>query len=201
MHCDGNCAQRPITEDLLSAKGVVCLMITVLRIGHRPQRDKRITTHVALVARAFGADNIVISGEDPKIKETVDSVVESWGGDFNVSFQSWKSFFSTFSGTVVHLTMYGLPFEEHMDEIRSAEGDLCIVVGAEKVPPAIYQRATFNLAVGNQPHSEVSALALFMDRYYKGAEFHRTYDGARLNIEPCEQGKIVHGKRGQQPSE
>jgi len=35
-------------------------MITVLRIGHRISRDKRITTHVALVARAFGADKILI---------------------------------------------------------------------------------------------------------------------------------------------
>ncbi|TLZ95287.1 MAG: tRNA (cytidine(56)-2'-O)-methyltransferase, partial [Methanobacteriota archaeon] len=30
-------------------------MITVLRLGHRPARDKRVTTHVALTARAFGA--------------------------------------------------------------------------------------------------------------------------------------------------
>ncbi len=174
-------------------------MITVLRIGHRPQRDKRITTHVALVARAFGADNIVISGEDQKIKETVDAVVDSWGGDFSVSFQSWKSFFSSFTGTVVHLTMYGLPFEDHMDAVRAAEGDLCIVVGAEKVPPPIYQRADFNLAVGNQPHSEVSALALFMDRYLKGREFEREYGGAKLSIVPCEQGKIVTGSRNPRP--
>ena len=31
-------------------------MITVLRIGHRPARDKRVTTHVALAARAFGGE-------------------------------------------------------------------------------------------------------------------------------------------------
>ena len=35
-------------------------MIIVLRIGHRIGRDKRITTHVALVARAFGANEIII---------------------------------------------------------------------------------------------------------------------------------------------
>ncbi len=30
------------------------MMIAVLRLGHRPERDKRITTHVALTSRAFG---------------------------------------------------------------------------------------------------------------------------------------------------
>ncbi|HEC95703.1 MAG TPA: tRNA (cytidine(56)-2'-O)-methyltransferase, partial [Euryarchaeota archaeon] len=59
-------------------------MIAVLRIGHRPQRDKRITTHVCLVARAFGADGIFIWREDKKIKETLDDVVKAWGGDFFV---------------------------------------------------------------------------------------------------------------------
>ncbi|MHC1598537.1 MAG: tRNA (cytidine(56)-2'-O)-methyltransferase [Candidatus Methanofastidiosia archaeon] len=166
-------------------------MITVLRIGHRPQRDKRITTHVALVARAFGADKIVISEEDQKIKETITSVVESWGGDFSIEFQRWRSFLSNFSGTIVHLTMYGIPFEEKINEIKEINGDICIIVGAEKVPPEIYQRATYNLAVGNQPHSEVSSLALFLDRYYKGNEFNRQFSKAKIEIKPSEKGKIV----------
>ena len=38
-------------------------MITILRLGHRVVRDQRITTHVALTSRAFGADKIVISVE------------------------------------------------------------------------------------------------------------------------------------------
>jgi tRNA (cytidine56-2'-O)-methyltransferase len=45
-------------------------MITVLRIGHRLGRDKRITTHVALVARAFGANKILVDTVDKKIMET-----------------------------------------------------------------------------------------------------------------------------------
>jgi tRNA (cytidine56-2'-O)-methyltransferase len=170
-------------------------MITVLRIGHRPQRDKRITTHVALVARAFGADSIVISGEDPKIRETVDEVVDTWGGSFSLSFEGWKSFLSTFEGTVVHLTMYGIPFEGPMEEIRAAPGDLCIVVGAEKVPPQVYQRADYNLSVGTQPHSEVAALALFLDRYFAGNQFKKQFGGARLSIIPSGQGKVVNGDR------
>ena len=46
-------------------------MINVLRLGHRIGRDKRITTHVALVARAFGADKILIDTEDRKTEEIV----------------------------------------------------------------------------------------------------------------------------------
>ena len=49
-------------------------MITVLRLGHRISRDKRITTHVALVARAFGAYNIIISTKDQQIEENIRSL-------------------------------------------------------------------------------------------------------------------------------
>ena len=59
-------------------------MITVLRIGHRIARDKRITTHVALVARAFGADNILIDTEDKKIEETLRSTCNRFGGVFKI---------------------------------------------------------------------------------------------------------------------
>lgn len=38
-------------------------MIAVLRLGHRKKRDARVTTHVCLAARAFGASKIILSGE------------------------------------------------------------------------------------------------------------------------------------------
>ena len=42
--------------------------VHVLRLGHRRERDKRITSHLGLTARAFGADNFVLSGEeDPNV--------------------------------------------------------------------------------------------------------------------------------------
>ena len=37
--------------------------ISVLRLGHRIERDKRITSHLGLTARAFGADEIILSGD------------------------------------------------------------------------------------------------------------------------------------------
>ena len=59
-------------------------MITVLRIGHRINRDKRITTHVALVARAFNADKILIDTLDKKIENTIRSTITRFGGDLEI---------------------------------------------------------------------------------------------------------------------
>ena len=39
--------------------------IEVLRIGQRILRDDRVTTHVALVARAFGASKIYMNEVNP----------------------------------------------------------------------------------------------------------------------------------------
>ena len=58
-------------------------MVIVLRLGHRKIRDQRLTTHVCLVARAFGADGIIIDGEeDRRLIESVQKVVQKWGGVF-----------------------------------------------------------------------------------------------------------------------
>ena len=34
--------------------------VVVLRYGHRPGRDDRMTTHVGLTARALGADRVIL---------------------------------------------------------------------------------------------------------------------------------------------
>ncbi len=44
------------------------MKINVLRLDHRQKRDARITTHVCLTARAFGADGVILNGdEDTKL--------------------------------------------------------------------------------------------------------------------------------------
>jgi tRNA (cytidine56-2'-O)-methyltransferase len=166
------------------------LMITVLRMGHRPQRDKRITTHVCLVARAFGADTIIVDRKDVRLEETVKKVVDQWGGDFSVTFQSWKSVLKTWTSTVVHLTMYGLPLEEQISEIRSLD-PILLIVGAEKVPREVFDRADYNISVTNQPHSEIAALALFLDRYFQGGQFYRNF-GGNLKIFPSKKDKLLN---------
>ncbi len=166
-------------------------MIVVLRLGHRKERDKRITTHVGLVARAFGADGIIITGEyDENVLKSIKDVVERWGGPFFVEYrQDWKNVIKEWKGSVVHLTMYGIPIDQVIERIRQ-EKDVLVVVGAEKVPREVYELADFNVAIGNQPHSEVAALAIFLDRYFKGEELRKEFHG-KLKIVPQERGKKV----------
>ncbi len=59
------------------------MKVNVLRLDHRRVRDARITTHVCLTARAFGASKVILSGdEDKKIMENIRDVVKRWGGNF-----------------------------------------------------------------------------------------------------------------------
>ncbi len=168
-------------------------MITVLRLGHRPARDKRVTTHVALTARAFGADAILVSTRDPSLERTVREVVERFGGSFAIETGvPWRRLLREWKGPKVHLTMYGLPVDEATPRI--ARGDLLVVVGAEKVPRDVYDLVDFNVAVGNQPHSEVAALAIFLDRITLGESL-RHLPAGRLRIRPNPRGKSVVDSR------
>jgi len=172
-------------------------LIVVLRLGHRPDRDKRITTHVALTARAFGADKIVIAADlDEHVLESVEDVVDRWGGDFEISFdKNWKKFLREWDGAIVHLTMYGVHLDDALPKIKERlngeKEDLLVVIGAEKVPREVYDMADYNVAVGNQPHSEVAALAVFLDRLLDGEGLRREFEGAKLKIIPQEHGKRV----------
>ena len=62
--------------------------VSVLRLGHRRDRDKRITSHLGLTARAFGADEIHLAGEeDPSALETWKSVTKRFGGNFKCFYE------------------------------------------------------------------------------------------------------------------
>lgn len=165
-------------------------MISVLRIGHRIKRDKRITTHVCLVARMFGADEILIGTKDDRIEENIRSVCKRFGGPFHIQtginalqyVKKWK-------GTIVHLTMYGEKLDNAIKEIDKTK-DLLVIVGAEKVPFEYYELADINVSVGNQPHSEVAALAIFLDRHTQGRWQEKTFNG-KIIIHPSKKGKNV----------
>lgn len=164
-------------------------MITILRLGHRPARDKRVTTHVALAARAFGADRILISTRDPALERTVRDVVRRFGGPFEIETGvPWRSVLRSWPGTKVQLTMYGLTLSEVIPKVST--DNLLIVVGAEKVPAEVFRLVDWNVAVGNQPHSEVAALAVFLDRLLAGKGLQRTFHG-RIQIRPSARGKDV----------
>jgi tRNA (cytidine56-2'-O)-methyltransferase len=159
--------------------------ICVLRLGHRPLRDARITTHVGLAARAFGADGLYLAARDPGVVGSITDVVNRWGGSFFIQDGiTWKKCIRQWKengGSVVHLTMYGQPFREAMEEIR-LRSHILVVVGAEKVPGELYALADYNLSVTTQPHSEVSGLAVFLDHLYQGRELDRKYPDASMKI-------------------
>ena len=67
------------------------MVIEVVRIGQRLVRDDRVTTHVALVSRAFGAERIFMTEINPEIKDTLGKINDTWGGNFEIEFiDSWK---------------------------------------------------------------------------------------------------------------
>lgn len=170
-------------------------VVHVLRLGHRLVRDDRTTTHVCLVARVFGAEKIYIFNGDPGIKKKVDDVCRRWGGDFEVEItEDWRRVLKEWrsrQGIIVHLTMYGLELDAVIDDVRRTAGDVLVVVGAEKVPREVFEMSDFNIAVGNQPHSEIAALAVFLDRFFRGEELKRRYLHAKYRVVPTGKGKRV----------
>ena len=173
------------------------MVIEVVRIGQRVVRDDRVTTHVALVSRAFGAEKIFMTEVNPEIKDTLEKINKTWGGNFMVEFiDKWKSIIKKKKEEnfrIVHLSMYGESINDVQEKLREEE-NLLIVVGAEKVPREIYDLADYNVGVGSQPHSEISALAILLDRIQKGKQFEKVFPDAKRKIIPTKTGKNVEVK-------
>ncbi len=168
--------------------------VVVLRLGHRPGRDNRMTTHVGLTARALGADSVLIAGAASGSKETIEDITGRFGGPFDVELtETPEKVITGWDGTVIHLTMYGLPIQDVESKIRTAHRNepVLIVVGAEKVPFDVYEKADYNVGVTNQPHSEVAGLAVFLDRLFEGTELDREWENATHEVVPMETGKKV----------
>ena len=149
--------------------------IAVLRIGHRLVRDDRTTTHVALVSRSFGCNILYMTDVSDDIKSTIDDVNNRWGYASNFKIEivkGWRNVILNWKkngGIVIHLTMYG----------------------AEKVPKEIYKLSDYNIAVGNQPHSEISSLAIVLDRIFEGKQLKLNFESAKMKIIPSLREKLV----------
>lgn len=181
------------------------MIVEVLRLSHRLPRDERISTHVALVARAFGARAVYYTGQhDTGFEFSVSRLADQWGKKtqsgkgFSIQYQ--KSASSLIKSkkregfAIVHLTMYGLPINQKLPELK-IQNRILVVVGSEQVPREIYELADHNISITSQPHSEVAALAITLDRLMEGKEL----DGGgfdfqgKVRIEPSERGKKVLG--------
>lgn len=169
------------------------MRIGVLRLGHRVKRDDRVTTHVLLAARAFGCDLGILSGDrDDSILKSLKDVTERWGGFFEMSYKrNWRKVLRDWKGKSVLLTMYGMPVQDKIKEIRGSREDLLIVVGSEKIPGDVYGLVEWNIAVTSQPHSEVAALAVFLNMLLEGLELKREFKGAKIRVIPQERGKKI----------
>jgi tRNA (cytidine56-2'-O)-methyltransferase len=172
--------------------------IVVLRWGHRVQRDVRLTTHVALAARALGASGFLLSDvRDESIKATMEKVAENWGGNFAFEMGTpWKSSvrdWKASGGVIVHLTAYGenVQTSEVIARIRDTGKDVLLLVGSQKVPSQFFagEVSDFNVSIGNQPHSECAALAVFLDRFFEGKELAKDFENAKTKIIPQKRGK------------
>lgn len=174
--------------------------IVVLRWGHRPSRDARLTSHIALTARALGASGLILSDiRDQKIKQTIERVKENWGGSFFFKMGlPWKKVIGEWKskgGIVVHLTAYGenIQTSNVLHRIKISDGNILVVVGSQKVPNEFYSESVsdFNVAIGNQPHSECASLAVFLDRFFQGEELIKSFEDAKIKIIPQKRGKKV----------
>lgn len=177
--------------------------IVVLRWGHRLQRDARLTTHVALAARALGASGLILSDiKDEKIRENVEKVTENWGGSFffvlgvpwKKAVREWKEK----GGIVVHLTAYGENIQKSdvLQRVKASEKDVLVLIGSQKVPKEFFSESVsdFNVAIGNQPHSECASLAVFLDRFFEGKELTKNFENAKIRIIPQKRDKRLTRK-------
>lgn len=166
--------------------------IVILRIGHRPERDQRVTTHVGLAARALGARGMYLAADDKGVVQSISDVVQRWGGDFFIEHKiPWKRCIREWKesgGCVVHLTMYGERLQDREEEIR-VRSRILLVVGAEKVPGELYGLADYNIGVTAQPHSEISSLAVFLDHLFSGLELECEFPGGKIRVIPSREGK------------
>jgi tRNA (cytidine56-2'-O)-methyltransferase len=173
------------------------MKIVVIRLSGRAYRDLRITTHVALVARAFGSQKIILdAASDPGIKNTVEKVTRQFGGDFCVEYETELlkriEELQKQGYAVVHLTMYGeKPFSIVKKLKRNKKTKVAIIVGADKVPGKVYQLADYNVSITSQPHSEVAALAVFIHYLQGGKEEEIDFPHARKKIIPNSRGKTI----------
>jgi len=169
--------------------------IVVLRYGHRHVRDYRVTSHCCLVARAFGAKKIeVIGGEDKNIEHTIEKMNCQWGEGAKLEFyDSWRKRVTHYKKrgfVVVHLTMYGLQVQDVVEKLGK-EKKLLLIIGSQKVEKEVYETADYNVSVTSQPHSEIAALAVFLDRVQKGEELTKCFPGAKIRVTPANKGKVI----------
>ncbi len=174
--------------------------LALLRLSHRKERDKRLTTHLFLTARILGIKNVWYSGDkDDSIEENLKKIEYKWGKVFDEIkyIRNVKEFIKRIKEKylLIHLTMYGLDYKDVIPKLREEiengkKKGVCVTVGSEKVPGYIYEISDYNVSVGTQPHSELSAFAIFVYEL-NNHNLNREYENPKMEIIPMEKGKKV----------
>jgi tRNA (cytidine56-2'-O)-methyltransferase len=118
------------------------------------------------------------------------------GTEWRKIVKEWKAK----GGVIVHLTAYGENIEasDVLKRVKASKRAILVIVGSQKVPSAFFSRdvSDFNVAIGNQPHSECACLAVFLDRLFEGEELNMRFQNAKVRIMPRRRGKkVVTGKQ------
>jgi tRNA (cytidine56-2'-O)-methyltransferase len=91
--------------------------------------------------------------------------------------------------------MYGETVQDITDKIRESSKDKLVIVGGSRVPSKVYQDADWNVSVTNQPHSEVSALSIFLHTLFEGKEYEINFNNSELKVIPTAHGKQVQTRK------
>jgi tRNA (cytidine56-2'-O)-methyltransferase len=146
---------------------------------------------------------MIIAGEqDKSLKNSINKVSEAWGGHFQlemVPYDEWKPVIENWKHEgrkIIHLTMYGENlsiFEKSkiFNELRKQPSNVVVILGGEKVPGKVFQYSDWNIAITNQPHSEVSSLAIFLDHFLVNA-LETSFKNSKKQIIPSLKGKKIY---------
>ena len=87
--------------------------------------------------------------------------------------------------------MYGenIPNLESQLRKKFKTSNILIVIGSEKIPSELFDFTDINIAISNQPHSEVAALAIILDRIYGGKQLKFNFKYSKIDIIPKKKGK------------
>ncbi|MHA1786517.1 MAG: tRNA (cytidine(56)-2'-O)-methyltransferase [Candidatus Helarchaeota archaeon] len=161
-------------------------------------RDERITAHLALISRLFDVRKFLLADiEDKGLKQNIKKLQNIWGGNLDLQVKINPSKYITnwklSKGFIVHLTMYGEKFDDEILKKLKTHKKLLIIVGSQKVPFKYYELSDLNLSIGNQPHSELSALTILLYELLgrKKDFLYRDFKNSKQKIIPSSKSKKI----------
>ena len=86
--------------------------------------------------------------------------------------------------------MYGESWRESLGE-NERNRPMVIVVGGTKVPGEVFSLAKYNISIGNQPHSEVAALGVFLESLIGQIDESKHFHGGDIQVIPSIDRKKV----------